>query len=75
MLQQALRDPAEMANPDELDLDMFRDGVRRLLESCDDELFRQLSQRGLEHLSDEEKRLMQELMRRMAARTVHRPSE
>ena len=75
VLQQALRDPAEMANPDELDLDMFRDGVRRLLESCDDELFRQLSQRGLEHLSDEEKRLMQELMRRMAARTVHRPSE
>lgn len=73
VLQASLRDPAELANPDEFDLDMFKSGFSRMMDACDDALYRQLSVRGLEHLSDEEKRLLQELMRRMAARAVHNP--
>lgn len=72
VLQDSIRDASELANPGDDDLEMFRAGYARLLDQFDDELYLQLSQKGLEHLSDEEKRLLQALVRQLAARDRHR---
>jgi DNA primase len=64
VLQESLREPEEFANPDERDKESFTLGFARLMDRYDDELVSTLSNKGYEHLTQEELQLLRTLLAR-----------